>query len=160
MATIGSIEVHNKQKGLETLVAGLCSCFSIGIFSRTTIGYCEKDSKLLKFLVDGGYVERSDVERYVHGHLLALAGLMHARHLRTREYPDHLGSEAVFGYGIKHGKIHPKDVTFDHGEIAGEYIVASDGLLESAVEQLLTYVDPVAIEDQHPYDSLCPCCFH
>ncbi|MBI5798832.1 MAG: hypothetical protein HZB10_02785 [Candidatus Yonathbacteria bacterium] len=103
------------------------------------MGYTEEKSRLLKFLLDGEYLEKEIIESAVHGYLLGIGRAMQEMHLRTRTFPDHLGSAAVFGYALKHGVIHPRDVTFDHGEIAGEYIVASDGLLEDILSQLISY---------------------
>lgn len=156
MVTISYWDEYNKQKGFEALVHGLCHCFDVSSF-REAVVYKEADARLLKFLLDGGYVTTGVVGNHVHDQLLILSQEMHRRHIETRCFPDHLGSQAVFGYGLRYGKIHPKDVKFDHGEIAGEYIVASDGLLESVVEQLLTYKDPEPIVFSNSDDIHCCC---
>ncbi|OHA79514.1 MAG: hypothetical protein A2747_03680 [Candidatus Yonathbacteria bacterium RIFCSPHIGHO2_01_FULL_44_41] len=116
----------------------LCSNFNV-VSERQIMGYTEEASRLLKFLVKGGYLERKLVEEAVHNHLLDLGCAMQIMHLRTRTFPDHLGSVALFGYALKHGKVRPAEVTFDHGEIAGEYILAADGFLKHVVEQLFSY---------------------
>lgn len=122
----------------EELLKRLCSNFNV-VNERHVMGYTEEASRLLKFLVDGGYLERNLVNEAVHFHLLDLGRAMQIMHLRTGTPPDHLGSDALFGYALKHERVHPSEVTFDHGEIAEEYILAADGLLEYVVGQLLSY---------------------
>lgn len=122
----------------ESLIKKLCSHFSI-VDEREIIGHTEESSKLLKFLVDGGYLEQKLVEEAIHNRLLDLGCAMQILHLRTGTFPDHLGSDALFGYALKHGKIHPDDVTFDHDESATEYILKADGLLEAVFDRLLSY---------------------
>ena len=124
---------HTKLDLLERL------CTGFEVVDLRVMGYSEEKSKLLKFLFDGGYIEWKTVEDAVHEYLLELGCAMQVMHLRTRTFPDHLGSDALFGYAMKHEKVRPADVTFDHGETAGEYILASDGLLDDILGQLLTY---------------------
>lgn len=114
-------------------------CLGFNLIDRLVMGYNEEKSKLLKFLVDGGYLEKNLVENTIHEYLLELGCGMQITHLRTKIFPDHLGSDALFGYAIKHERVHPSNVTFDHGETAAEYIVASDGLLDDVLSQLLAY---------------------
>ncbi len=126
------------QQTKVELLKRLCSNFNV-VNERHVVGYTEEASSLLKFLVENGYLEQILVEEEVHKHLLELGRAMQIIHQSTRTPPDHLGSEALFGYALKHGAVHPSEVTFDHGEIAGEYILEADGLLEFIVEQLLSY---------------------
>lgn len=141
----------------ENLVKRLCSNFSV-MHARQVIGYTEASSKLLKFLIDGEYIESKLIESAIHNRLLDLGCAMQIMHLRTGTFPDHLGSEDVFGYALKHGKVHPADVTFDHGETAEEYILASDGLLETVFDQLLSYKRPVAPLISNSDDVCCGAC--
>lgn len=134
-------------------------CFGFSVFhAKQVIGYTEASSKLLKFLLDGEYIESKLVEEAIHNRLLDLGCAMQIMHLRTRTFPDHLGSNEVFGYALKHGKVHPDDVTFDHGETAEEYILASDGLLETVFDQLLSYKRPAAHLLSHSGDVCCGAC--
>lgn len=139
------------------LLEKLCSGFSV-MHARQVIGYTEASSKLLKFLIDGEYLEPKLVESAIHNRLLELGCEMQIIHLRTGIFPDHLGSEDVFGYALKHGKVHPADVTFDHGEAAEEYILASDGLLETVFGKLLSYKRPVAPLISNSDDVCCGTC--
>jgi len=123
------------------LLEKLCFGFSV-LHARQVIGYTEESSKLLKLLIDGEYIESKLVSEAIHNRLLELGCAMQIMHLRTGTFPDHLGSNEVFGYSLKHGKVHPADVTFDHGETAEEYILESDGLLEAVFDQLLSYKRP------------------
>ncbi len=148
---------YDDTVSLDLLTVGLCSHFYVG-FGQRISNHTSKKARLLKFLVDEGHVKMANVEKIVHEYLLEMGEEMHLRHLRTEEFPDHLGSDAVFGYALKHEKIHPADVKFDHGEIAGEYVVASDGLLESVVEQLLTYKDPEPHNWPSSKDTCCAGC--
>lgn len=145
------------QQIRKNLIERLCSTFSV-LHERQVIGYTEASSKLLKFLLDGEYIESKLVEEAIHNRLLELGCTMQIMHLRTGTFPDHLGSNEVFGYVLKHGKVHPDDVTFDHGETAEEYILASDGLLEAVFDQLLSYKRPVAHLLSHSGDVCCGAC--
>lgn len=135
----------------EDLAKMLCSNFSFWN-GRNVLGYTEDRAKLLKFLVYGEYIEPKLVTEAIHKHLLEIGCAMQLMHLHTGTFPDHLGSNEVFGYALKHGKVHPADVTFDHGETAEEYILASEGLLEAVFDQLLSYRCPEHLSSN---DDLC-----
>ncbi|MGB2580388.1 MAG: hypothetical protein WBC83_01720 [Minisyncoccia bacterium] len=139
------------------LLEKLCFGFSV-LHARQVIGYTEESSKLLKFLVDGEYIESKLVQETIHDRLLELGCAMQIMHLRTGTFPDHLGSDTVFGYALKHGKVHPADVTFDHGETAEEYILESDGLLEAVFDQLLSYKNPQIPFSLRNNDICCGSC--
>lgn len=136
----------------ENLVKILCSNFRV-LSGRKVLGYTEEASRLLKFLVEGEYLERNLVNEAVHYHLLEIGYATQLMHLHTGTFPDHLGSNEVFGYALKHEKVHPDDVTFDHGETAEEYILASEGLLEAVLDQLLSYKSPEHLSSNS--DDLC-----
>ncbi|MDO8604429.1 MAG: hypothetical protein Q7K40_03470 [bacterium] len=118
-------------------------CYGFGIEEeRDVFGYTEEQSKFLKFVVDSEYIEMSLVNEAVHRYILEMGNGMYIRHLQTKEFPDHLGAAAVLGYALENKMISPKQITFDHGETADEYILASEGLLEHIVGQLLSFRTP------------------
>jgi hypothetical protein len=139
----------------ELLISELCSSFHI-FNSRVVVNYSEVHAQFLRLVLDGGYSPRKMAERAVHNRLLNIGTVMYQMHLKTKEFPDHLGSHDVFGYFLKHREELIQTVDFDHGETAEEYIKSADGLLESVVEQLLSYKNPEPVT----LGKMDDCCCH
>lgn len=127
---------------LSTLFRELCMSFRLISFAPGIV-IDPKDAKLLIFLVKGEYGDRSLMNDYVHYRLLTLGEATFIEHIDTKIPPDHcLQSHRALGYAIRYNHIPFREIAFDHGETADEYVRSADGLLESVIEQLLTYKEP------------------
>lgn len=144
-------------KAQAHLVDSLCCSFDI-FDPRTVTSHTEEKANLLRFLVEGKYVQRKLVENAVLHRLLELGEDMYSRHLKNHESPDHLGSRDVFGFYLQTGRVPVEVIQFDHGETAEEYVKSSEGLVDSVIEQLFNYKKPKPIVLSG--DGDCLCCHH
>lgn len=145
MSTIDNRDFFPEKNVMEILLQEYCVCyFSITSYADGKIGgYSQKKSKLLKFLLDDGYVTRRQVEELVHQRLLSIGRATYDEHMLPSRTPidNCFFSHVALGYALKHNHVPVENIRFEHGEHAEDYIKKADGLLESVIKQLLTYKD-------------------
>lgn len=133
------------------------------VLSFNRVIMSEKDTLLLKWMIESHYISETKLSAAVH---LGLCNLGRKCYLWCQNgssfrinYPDHSLSPEAFGYAIRQGAITPEEaatIRFDHNETLEGFIAGGDGLLESVMEQLAEGVLPFKTADSTDSDS-CFC---
>lgn len=103
----------------------------------------DENPRLLRYLLENGFIERDDFSAYVHEQLMKIGRGLYDYHIKSETPPDHLGSCHVLGYWLRNDGFEKlpflgrKQICFDHGETREKYEQMAEGLLGNVVGQLL-----------------------